>query len=132
MAKWQSYKRFRIVDTVRREYVDTIDATNGKVAMQKFRHRMMNTGIYRILKLGNEWHMLSSYGSHFKTELVCGVVGEVVQKIEKQDGCIVVDGICGEASFVGANAEVARELYIRMCLDDAVRHIPECLRGGRI
>lgn len=129
MAKWQSYKRFRIVDTISREYVDTIDATNGKVAMQKFRHRMMNTGIYEIRKLGNEWHMLSSYGSHFKTELVCGIGGEVVQKIEKRNGYIVVNGICGEASFVGANAKVAKELYIRMCIDDAIRHIPECLRG---
>lgn len=90
MAKWQSYKRFRIVDTISREYVDTIDATNGKVAMQKFRHRMMNTGIYEIRKMGNEWHMLSSYGSHFKAELMCGIGGEVVQKNRKTErlyGC---------------------------------------------
>lgn len=29
MAKWQSYKRFCIVDTISREYVDTIDEREG-------------------------------------------------------------------------------------------------------
>lgn len=59
MAKWQSYKRFRIVDTVRREYVDTIDATNGKVAMQKFRRRI---GIKEIAEVFGISQNLEDYG----------------------------------------------------------------------
>ena len=57
---------FEIIDLVGQHDTAKISAANGRSALKQFlRLHMMNSGIYEIIKDGDNWHMVSSYGSDF-------------------------------------------------------------------
>ena len=57
---------FEIIDLVGKHDLTKISAANGRSALKQFmRQHMMNSGIYEFIKDGENWHMVSSYGSDF-------------------------------------------------------------------
>lgn len=64
MGKMNTYK---IIDRVGNHDTAIIEAANGRAALKKFlASHMMSTGIYECIKDGDNWHMVSSYGSDFE------------------------------------------------------------------
>ena len=60
-------KTFLIVDRVGQHDTAKIMAANGRSALKQFlKFNMMNSGIYEIIRDGDNWHMVSSYGSDFE------------------------------------------------------------------
>ena len=124
-----SIKRFAIVDCVSDTVVTYKDAVSGKQALQSFRNNRMSTGIYDILRIGNEWHMLSSFGSDFRAEFVCGISGNnYITSICKIGKYMVVNGDAGEWAILADSEQEAKRIYLKKCLEKAYDAIPPALR----
>ena len=59
-------KTFHIVDRVSNHDTTMVEAANGRSALKKFSQCLMSRGIYEIIKDGENWHLVSSYGSDFE------------------------------------------------------------------
>ena len=119
---------FAIIDCVSNSFVEFINAANGKQAMQKFRTRMMSTGIYEIIRFGKEWHMLSSFGSDFKAESVVTISGNYIDFVCKKGDTTVVTGKLGEKWYVLKSEKEAKQMYLAKCLEEVYKAIPPALR----
>lgn len=59
-------KQYNIVDLVSNHITTPVMAANGKSALKKFMACLMSRGIYEIIKKGDRWHLVSSFGSDFE------------------------------------------------------------------
>jgi len=59
-------KTFHIVDRVSNHVTTPVEAANGSSALKKFSQCLMSRGIYELVKRGDRWHLVSSFGSDFE------------------------------------------------------------------